>query len=118
MTRAEQIERLIDAALSVTHHDGGDDEDGVVYERTVMRRKFRAILADRVKEPDWQTAKISVDVSTCDDDAGHRLFGRVMDWQPDASGGIRLICRYTHDNFNMRSTVAPPARRVERGSAP
>lgn len=115
MTRAEQIEKLIDAALSVTHHDGDDEEVGVGYERTVMRRKFRAILADRVKEPDWEKAKISIDVSTCDDDAGNRLFGRVMDWQPDASGGIRLLCRYTHDNFNMRKALKAAAADARGG---
>lgn len=52
----------------------------------------------------WQTARVSIDVSTCDDDAGHRVFGRVVDWQPfDDAGEITLLCDYESDNFGMRS---------------
>ncbi len=60
---------------------------------------------------DWQNAKVSIDVSTCDDDAGHRVFGRVVDWQPDDDqGAIRLLCEYESDNFGMRRTLTSTER--------
>jgi hypothetical protein len=53
--------------------------------------------------------KVSIDVSTGDDDAGHRVFGRVVERQPediDGHGKVlvwRLLCDYESDNFGMRT---------------
>jgi hypothetical protein len=44
--------------------------------------------------------KVSIDVSTGDDDAGNRVFGRIVEWQDDG-GSVRFLCEYESDNFGM-----------------
>ena len=46
------VEKLIDIAMTVLHHDGGNDEPPVIYERKVLSVKFtRAIREARLSEP-------------------------------------------------------------------
>lgn len=58
-------------------------------------------------DPLWQGAKVSIDMDTHFDGNGLRVFGRVVDWQPEdftTSGegiGLRLLCEYEGDNFGM-----------------
>jgi hypothetical protein len=43
----EQIERLIDAAMDVLHHDRSEDSEVDVFEREQLRNKFAAIMGGR-----------------------------------------------------------------------
>jgi hypothetical protein len=71
---------------------------------------------------DLETAKVSIDMDTHFDGQGMRVFGRVVDWQPEdyeAGGagkgiGVRLLCEYESDNFGMRraSTISNEDRRA------
>lgn len=78
-------------------------------------RDLAKLMEDKVAvEPlflgDWQTAKVSIDMDTHFDGNGLRVFGRVVDWQPEdweAGGagkgiGLNLLCEYESDNFGMR----------------
>jgi hypothetical protein len=72
-----------------------------------------------ITSADWQNAKVSIDVSTGDDDAGHRVFGRVIDWQPqdwigDKGVGLNLLCEYESDNFGMRSQAVSAQHRYDQ----
>ncbi|HAC27140.1 MAG TPA: hypothetical protein DCF82_04910 [Marinobacter hydrocarbonoclasticus] len=44
---------------------------------------------------------VSVDVSTCDEDADHRVFGTIIEWQtPGPDGGRVWLCELDHFNYD------------------
>lgn len=50
---------------------------------------------------------VSIDVSTCDEDAGHRVFGTIVEWQrPGPDGGRVWLCDL--DQFNYDPTKPIP----------
>jgi hypothetical protein len=106
-SREKLLDGLIKDAISVLHHDTTEGDAIDRYERLALRKRFDARIGAFTKPvPAWESAKVSIDVSTCDDDAGYRVFGRVIDWQPDDDqGAIRLLCEYESDNFGMRRTT-------------
>jgi hypothetical protein len=66
----------------------------------------------RARIRDLESAKVSIDVDSRTDGNGHRVFGRVVDWQPEdyedgGAGkgiGVRLLCEYDGDNFGMTTS--------------
>lgn len=50
---------------------------------------------------------VSIDVSTCDEDSGHRVFGKIIEWQrPGPDGGRVWLCDL--DAFNYDPTKPIP----------
>lgn len=45
----ETIRKLAEAAMSITHHDASDHEDGYINEVRAMEEKFTHILRGKIK---------------------------------------------------------------------
>jgi len=58
--RAELLRRLAEAAMSITHHDASDTEDGYISEVRSMERKFSNILRGKLK-PKWSAPALTGD---------------------------------------------------------
>lgn len=49
---------------------------------------------------------VSIDVSTCDEDAGHRVFGKILEWQrPGPDGGRVWLCDLDQFNYDPTQPV-------------
>lgn len=48
---------------------------------------------------------VSVDVSTCDEDVGNRVFGEIIDWQDDGQGERIWLCSLDHYNYTRPSNT-------------
>lgn len=51
---------------------------------------------------------VSVDVSTCDEDNGNRVFGEIIDWQDDGSGNRIWLCSLDHYNYPLPLIAGVP----------
>ena len=85
--------------------------------------KALAALSTQAAQPDiadfMKGMCVSVDVSTCDDDAGHRYFGTVTEVMdcPDEKHGLTLLVQDAEPNFSVKSQPEQPvqARGVPEG---
>ena len=99
------IDRLVQEAISLCQPEDACKKSQA-YTRKILRKRFKAVLGD-LKNKDWTSAKVSIDMDTHFDGDGLRVYGRVVDWQAedyDTSGkgiGLRLLCEYESDNFDM-----------------
>lgn len=83
---------------------------GMVPHPDLLKEAIASALQRFNADTDWKTAKVSIDMDTHFDGNGLRVFGRVVDWQPEdweAGGagkgiGLNLLCEYESDNFGMR----------------
>jgi hypothetical protein len=96
------VERLRDFCIWNNNHSHYDPVP-------VCQEAAAEIVRLRERIAMFENAKVSIDVDSQTDGDGHRVFGRVVDWQPEdyeAGGagkpiGIRLLCEYESDNFDM-----------------
>ena len=51
---------------------------------------------------------VSVDVSTCDEDVGNRVFGEIIDWQDDGNGERIWLCSLDHYNYQLPTSASVP----------
>lgn len=105
---ADEIERL--RLWKKAGQDAVKQRDSLVDE--VERLRKQLVKAEgRIRE--FESAKVSIDVDGLTGGDCHRVFGRVVDWQPEdwedgGAGkgiGVRLLCEYEGDNFNMKRRI-------------
>jgi hypothetical protein len=51
---------------------------------------------------------VSIDVSTCDEDNGNRVFGEIIDWQDDGDGRRIWLCSLDHYNYSRSPSALVP----------
>ena len=51
---------------------------------------------------------VSIDVSTCDEDNGNRVFGEIIDWQDDGNGERIWLCSFDHYNYQLPTSASVP----------
>jgi hypothetical protein len=106
----QSLGEMIDAALNATppaptpsaaRHELAVDVVDRLYDIGIINENHVARAIDAILG--LLPSTVSIDVSTGDDDAGNRVFGRVIDRQINADGAVCLLCEYESDNFGMRA---------------
>jgi len=66
------------------------------------------VRADDLIEP-VAGEMVSIDVSTCDEDNGNRVFGEIVGWQDDGDGKRIWLCSLDHFNYTHSARANKPA---------
>lgn len=91
--------------------------------RDLLAKAFAAGTAVNLKQATTddladllQDMTVSVDVSTCDEDAGNRYFGTVTEvmYSPDDKLGLTLLVQDAEPNFKVANAPKPTTRKRKK----
>lgn len=125
MTTGQEIKKLQSLIKKATFDDSADREVALhCVEKLALAAKPIKGDIRRIHEA-ISDATVSIDVSTCDEDAGNRLFGTIFGVQSDSRGGVNLLVCDVRPNFTVLkpkpAAVSVPAAlatlRAERKAA-
>lgn len=80
---------------------------------TSLVQKLKTVRAQGGEGKPVEGDMVSIDVSTCDDDSGNRVFGRIVDRQSLSPDGGRVwLCELDSFNYAIHSPAPAPAQGV------